>query len=75
MFEIYQKLNSTLNFKIPCIKNDFNKQYGYSQITYYMMCAANPNTDSCQGDSGGPLVTKDANTGKYIQTGKLIAEI
>lgn len=44
-------------------------QYYYSQITYYMMCAANPSTDSCQGDSGGPLVTKDAATGKYIQTG------
>merc|ERR1719187_2407913 len=44
-------------------------QYGSSELTYYMMCAANPSTDSCQGDSGGPLVTKDDATGKYIQTG------
>lgn len=43
-------------------------QYGCSGITDYMMCAANPGTDSCQGDSGGPLVYYQ-NGANYVQTG------
>jgi len=45
-----------------------NYQYGCSQITDVMMCAASPSKDSCQGDSGGPLVYYQNNV-NYVQTG------